>query len=98
MSSPLSSNDRMLKLLQAPPEQIEAIDRILNGEPPPKSRVLDGPALLGSSAAARLLGVTRGTLWRMVHAGTIHKVQLYRGSYRLLRAELEDLIAKGFAE
>ena len=98
MNTPLTTDQRMLKLLQATPDQLEGVDRILNGEPPPKSRVLDGPALLGSSAAARLLGVTRGTLWRMVHAGTIHKVQLYRGSYRLLRAELEDLIAKGFAE
>jgi len=98
MNVPLTSDQRMMKLLQATPQQIEAVDRVLNGDPPPKSRVLDGPALLGSSAAAKLLGVTRGTLWRMIHAGTIHKVQLYRGSYRVLRVELEDLIAKGFSE
>jgi len=92
MNTPLNTDQRMLKLLQAPPDQIEAIDRILNGEPPPKSRILNAPALLGTSAAARALGVSRGTLWRMVQGGTLKRVEIFRGSFRIRRSEIEDLL------
>ena len=87
-----TANERLLKLLHAPPDQLEAVDRILNGEPPPKPRVLEAPLLLGMGDAARLLGVSRGTLWRMLQAGTFEKVELYRGSYRIRSIDIEDFL------
>ena len=95
MNTPLSSDQRMLKLLQATPDQLEGIDRILNGEPPPKARVLNAPALMGTSAAARALGVSRGTLWRMVEAGTLTKVEIFKNSFRIRRSDIEDLLERG---
>ena len=94
MSTPLSSNDRMMKILLASPEQLEGIDRILNGEPPPQTRMLNAPALLGTSAAAAALGVSRGTLWRMVHGGTLKRVEIFKGSFRIRRSDIEDLLEK----
>jgi len=44
-------------------------------------------------AGAKLLGVSRATLWRMMKAGTISKVELFPGSYRLRREDLEALAA-----
>jgi len=96
--SVLTSSERLVKILQAEPEKLEAIDRILTGEPPPRPRVLDAPALLGTCAAAKVLGVSRGTLWRMLRHGTIRKIPLFPGSYRILRAELEDFLEEGRAK
>jgi len=92
MHTPLNTDQRMLKLLQATPDQLEAIDRVLNGEPPPKSRILNTPVLLGTTDAAAALGVSRGTLWRMIHAGTLKRVELFRGTFRIRRSEIEDIL------
>ena len=88
----VTPHERMMKLLQATPEQIEAVDRVLDGELPPEPRVLDAPVLLGVGDAARLLGVSRGTFWRMLQAGTFEKVELFRGSYRIRRVDIEDFL------
>jgi len=88
----LNQNERLLKFLQATPEVQEEIDRILEGKPtPPKSEFPVGPLLLGMSAAAKLIGVSRATLWRMCKAGRMQKVEILPGSFRLRRADLEKL-------
>ena len=87
-----TANERLLKILQASPDQLQAVDRVLDGELPFEPRVLDAPLLLGMGDAARLLGVSRGTLWRMLQAGTFEKVELYRGSHRIRRVDIEDFL------
>ena len=52
-----------------------------------------GPLLLGMLAGAKFLGVSRATLWRMMKAGTLGKVELFPGSFRLRREDLEALAA-----
>lgn len=89
-----TSNDRLLKFLQAPPEiQIE-IDRILEGRHPVQQpEHPTGPLLLGMSAAAKFIGVSRATLWRICRTGRLQKVEILPGSFRIRRADLEAFAA-----
>lgn len=52
-----------------------------------------GPLLLGMGEAAAFLGVSRPTLWRMIQAGRLEKVELFLGSYRIRKEDLEALVA-----
>jgi len=89
----INPNERLLKFLQATPDQQVAIDRILNGEAEPARRVMEnGPLLLGMGKAASLLGVSRGTLWRMLNAGRLGRVEVLPGSFRVRRADIELLV------
>ena len=88
-------NERLLRFLQATPEQQKLIDDVLEGRAAPAAPVTTGPLLLGMSASAALLGVSRPTLWRMIRAGKLCKVEVLPGSFRLRRADLESLVAKG---
>jgi excisionase family DNA binding protein len=91
----LSSEQRILRLLQASPEQQAAIDRILDGRlapQPPAPEAPRGPLLLRVKDAAILLGVHRTTMWRLVKAGRLETVELL-GSLRVRRADVEALAA-----
>lgn len=89
-----NQNERLLKILQAPPATQAEIDRILDGRQPPiRTEASTGPLLLGMTAAAKFLGVSRATLWRVIKAGRLHKVEVLPGSYRVRRADLEALVA-----
>ena len=48
---------------------------------------------MGMSASAKLLGVSRATLWRMTKAGLLQKIEVLPGSFRLRRADLEAIAA-----
>lgn len=91
--APNPANDRLLKILQAPPEIQSEIDRILEGRSPaPHSEPPVGPLLLGMSASAKFLGVSRATLWRMIKAERLTKVEILPDSYRLRRSDLLALV------
>ncbi len=49
------------------------------------------PLLMGMGEAAKYLGVSRPTLWRIIQAGRLRKVELFPGSYRVRRDDLEEL-------
>lgn len=95
-SHALSSDVRMMKILTASNEQLQLLDQILDGrkrqflEPSPTA---SGPILLGMGAAAKTLGVSRATLWRMIQVGRLQKVELLPGSFRVRRADLEAIAA-----
>ena len=73
---PAISNERLLKFLHATPEQQSAIDRVLANDLPVTPPRPVGPLLVGMGAGAKLLGVSRATLWRMLRAGRLEKVEV----------------------
>ena len=93
MTTQTNQNERLLKFLQASPEKLEEIDRILDGRPLVQAEMTAGPLLYGMSAAAKLLGVSRATLWRMLKAGRLTAVEILPGSSRIRRADLEAIVA-----
>ena len=89
----MNTDERLKKLLDASPEQLRAIDRILERRTSETLQVTHGPLLMGMSASAKFLGVSRATLWRMIKAGLLKKVEVLPGSFRLRRADLEAVAA-----
>jgi excisionase family DNA binding protein len=61
-------------------------------------KIIQGPLLLGVGAAAKFLGVSRGTFWRAMQAGKIRKVELHSGSFRVRKEDLLELAAGGGSE
>ncbi|HWA09435.1 MAG TPA: helix-turn-helix domain-containing protein [Opitutaceae bacterium] len=82
-------NDRLMKFLQADPEKQAQIDQILEGKVTVRSETSTGPLLFGMTAAARFLGVSRATLWRILRSGRLKKLEILPGSFRVRRADLE---------
>lgn len=89
----MNTDERLKKLLDASPEQLAAIDGILERRITETFSPTHGPLLLGMSASAKLLGVSRATLWRMIKAGLLQKIEVLPGSFRLRRADLEAIAA-----
>jgi hypothetical protein len=82
-------------VLAAPEDRKEAALKALRGDPEPERSTVQGkgPLLMGMSAGAKFLGVSRATLWRVLRAGKIQKVELFPGSFRVRREDLESLAA-----
>ena len=93
MTTQTNQNERLLKFLQATPETQAEIDRILEGKVQARVEASTGPLLYGMSPAAKFLGVSRATLWRMIKAGRLGKVEVLPNSYRVRRADLESIAA-----
>jgi len=85
-------NDRLMRFLQATPEQQAAIDRILEGKMDRAPEPSKGPLLMMIKDAAALLGVHRATIWRLLKAGRLEPVELL-GSVRVRRADVEGIAA-----
>ena len=85
-------NDLLMRFLQAKPEQRAVIERVLAGElPTAAAKAPSGPLLMGMSASAQLLGVSRSTIWRMIQAGRLSTVEVLPGSRRVRKADLEAI-------
>lgn len=93
--------EMMQAYLRAAEDLRHAALGVLRGEvQPPAGKPVTGPLLFGMGAGAKFLGVSRATLWRACLAGRIQKVELFPGSYRVRRGDLEALAAGefGFSE
>ena len=87
-----NGNERLLRFLQATPEQQAAIDRILEGRMEPAPEAPKGPLLMMIKDAAELLGVHRATIWRLLKAGRLEPVDLL-GGVRVRRADVLAIVA-----
>lgn len=90
------TREMMQEWFPASDERKVAALKALRGETEPARRPAVGPLLLGMGQAARLLNVSRATLWRILQAGTIKKVELFPGSFRVRREDVEALAAGEF--
>jgi excisionase family DNA binding protein len=91
----LSSNERLMRVLQAPPDQLAAIDRILAGALSPTPPDSGAPILIRIRTAATMLDAHRATVWRMIHAGKLQTVEILSGSVRVRRADVEAIARDG---
>ena len=91
--SRMNTEDRLKRLFATSPEQMKAIDGILESGIHEKPIATSGPLLMGMFASAKLLGVSHATLWRMIKFGLLKKVEVLPGSFRLRRADLEAIAA-----
>ena len=84
--------------MQASEEKQQDALKVLKGEAELTTKLTgrkpEPPLLLGMGAAAKYLGVSRPTLWRMIQAGRLEKVELFTGSHRIRRTDLEDLVGR----
>jgi len=82
--------------LSAPESRRAEALRVLRGEvaasPSPRS---EGPLLLGMGQAAKYLGVSRPTMWRILQTGQLTKLEVLPGSFRMRRADLDAFAAGG---
>lgn len=62
---------------------------------PSPSPVPEQPVLLMQRDAAKILGVSRVTIWRMTHEGILHPVELLSGTVRYRREEIMTLAKSG---
>ncbi len=77
--------------LSAPEDRRAQALKVLRGEVEPERRPSTGPMLMQIGQAAALLGVSRPTLWRMMKAGALEKVEIYHGAFRVRRVDVEAI-------
>jgi len=83
------SNEKIIQaVFAATDEAKQKALAILQGEVPVES--VD-TLLLGMGESAQLLNVSRATLWRIVKAGRLTKVELYPGAFRLRKSDVVAL-------
>ncbi len=87
----MNLEERLKKLLEASPEQIQVIDDILLSGVHKKNPDVTGPLLLGMKAAAKFLGVSRTTLWRMTRMRLLDRIEILPGNFLLRRTDLEEI-------
>ena len=86
------SQEFLAALAKATPARVEAALRALTTEEPPAPAPADdSPLLMTINHAARRLNVSRTTVRRAIMAGRLQKVEIYAGSYRLRRADVEAI-------
>ena len=78
-------------LLSATDEQRTAAQRLLEGQPPPAALTAGGALLLRMHEAAKLVGVSRSTFWRIVKSGRLEPVEIMPGTFRVRRLDIERL-------
>lgn len=90
----LNINERMQKILNAPPKVLSRIDAILTGEdttPEPQERE---NRLVTYTEAARRLNLSRPTIYRLVQSGRLAIVPL-NGVNRVTIASINNLLTAG---
>ena len=88
----MTTNERFLKLATATPEQCAQVDAILDGS---ASRQ-NGPQLrlLSVTDAAKMMDISRMTVYRLKKAGRLASVELPGGTERITLASVLALIGK----
>lgn len=84
------AHDRIIRILLASPETLDAIDRVLDGKTELVRPERKQPLLIRVGDAAKLLGVHRATIRRLMIAGRLKPVPLL-GAIRVRREDIEAI-------
>ncbi len=95
--SPDPTGDLLNAFVTATPERKEAALKVLRGETTPAAKPVTGPLLMNINAAAKFLGVSRTTLWKIVAAGAVERLEVFPGSFWVTRESLVALAARSSA-
>jgi len=88
----VKNDDVIRAVFSATDEAKERALEILEGRDEPRPQD-DEPLLLTMGDATKLIPCSRATLWRIIKAGRLEKVELYPGAYRLRRSDVLSLVA-----
>lgn len=86
----MTANERLVKLGTASPVLLAQVDAVLDGH---KIRKDQETRLLSISQAARMLGVSRMTIYRLKKCGRLAIVTLPGGTPRITMASVQALAA-----
>jgi len=89
----LNIENRIKMIMSAPSDTLQKVDRVLEGRNDTLATV--DTRLLTFSAAAKQLGVSRQTLWRMVNEQKIKVIEIRKGSRRVPASALIDFVKEG---
>ncbi len=85
------TDEQVIKaLFGATPERKSRALLILEGEDIPQN--IDEPLLLTMGEAAKMLGISRTSIWRLTRLGRLQKRELYPNSYRIRKQDVLDLV------
>lgn len=81
------------------PERV-AMQRLADGvtelAPATRSASTDEPLLVTQKIAAKLLSVSRVTVWRLTKECVLHPVEILPGTWRYLYSEVQELAKEGW--
>jgi excisionase family DNA binding protein len=88
------TNDEIIQAVFSATEEAKSRAlAILQGEDlPTTGGALEEPLLLGMGQAAKLMGLSRATLWRLIKSGRLEKVEIYHNAFRLRRSDILALV------
>ena len=89
----MNIENRIKMIMSAPSDTLQKVDRVLEGRNDTLATV--DTRLLTFSAAAKQLGVSRQTLWRMVNEQKIKVIEIRKGSRRVPASALIDFVKEG---
>lgn len=86
----MTVESRITRILTATPAQLERLDAVLENNAAAVEAV--NTKLLTFTNAAKLLGVSRQTVWRMITEGRLPTIEIRAGSRRVPSAALTALV------
>ena len=92
-NTPKNSEERFLRILQATPDKLARIDRVLADDRSVLEADTKGPAMLTIAATARTLSCSRASVYRLIWSGRLRCHHLLARSPRIPRVDVETLIA-----
>lgn len=78
----MDNNERIIAFLRASEDQLKRIDEILEGGDRPSVKAEPETRLITQEEAARRLGISRTTVWRLIREGALLTVN-QRGKKRV---------------
>jgi len=85
------TNELLTALATASNARKIAALKVLQGVADVAVNPVSGPLLFSMGKAALFLGVGRSTLWRMLKAGRLEKIEVLPGCFRVRRDDLETI-------